>query len=106
MVREKQEASASWLYDYDGLDPPPEALVAAASPGKQCEISGMSNCDNDKSAAGDGGGGGSGGASPPSAASPHTAASSGYTSLNNHPTAISVPENEEEDEREFWEVIQ
>lgn len=29
-VRDKWESSAAWLYEYDGLNPPPEALVGRA----------------------------------------------------------------------------
>jgi hypothetical protein len=27
LVREKQEASGDWLYDYDGVSPPAEAII-------------------------------------------------------------------------------
>ena len=62
-----------------------------ANPGKRCDISGMSICDNNGSDASAAEGAAVAAAttgastSPSSAASPNTAASSGYTSLNNHP---------------------
>jgi len=112
MVREKQDASSAWLYDYDGLNPPPEALVsdAKANSGKRCDSnSGMSICDNNGSDASAAEGAAAHGAS--ASASPNTAASSGYTSLNNHPHAVTenggdnIGGADEEEDREFWNLM-
>ena len=72
-----------------------DAAAAKSNPGKRCDSSGMSICDNNGSDASSGSAAAEGTTSAtaaataasisPSAASPNTATSSGYTSLNNHP---------------------
>ena len=70
-----------------------DAAAAKSNPGKRCDSSGMSICDNNGSDASSGAVDGTASATAaatavsisPSAASPNTATSSGYTSLNNHP---------------------
>ena len=66
-----------------------DAAATKSNPGKRCDSSGMSICDNNGSDASSGAAEGTAAATAasisPSAASPNTATSSGYTSLNNHP---------------------
>ena len=122
-MREKHEACKVWLYDYDGVNPPPEALIGS----RHLDDTRMTGAGGDLDDHDDGMvadvGGNNGGQQQQlqqpncdNSSSPNTATSSGYTSLNHQQTtaaanaatgdaSASAAAGMDDDDREFWNLM-